>query len=377
MSILQHRNIIASACCCILSTTAVSSRRLAPIILEGRQSFVSTSSTTPRPPLPAVSTGTGTSTRTLLGFVTTATMSSPESKKQRRDINLSSTATPLPSARSDTSTNSNNDHNDHVELLSAWFCPYAQRAWIALNEKAGIGNFRVTEAMETVGPDEHYEKIPKLLESNPNGLVPVIIDRRGARNNVDNEGDSSQDNENIAPTIIVYESLVCVEYADEALGSTPGTLLPGPPGQRAEARMWADKLNKQVSTSFYRLLIKQTKEEQDKAADVILSALRDFSCHCREPYFFGDEFTLVDIALAPWAVGIRMDVLRHYRNFEIPMNEEYERYHAWAKAISQRPSFKATACTDLPAMIGIYRRYAEGTALSKVGDAVRGGSAMP
>lgn len=310
--------------------------------------------------------------------------------KRQRIGNIPTSTTSVPSVPNSSNAAHDGDQqqqqeqqpNDDLELLSAWFCPYAQRAWIAMGEKCDPGTFKVTEAMKTVPPDDRYEKIPQLLEANPNGLVPVIVDRRthtstlSDRDSNDNENDNCKHSDAKAPTI-VYESLICVEYADEALGSTPGTLLPGPPRQRAEARIWADKLNKQVSTQFYRLLMKQNKEDQNKAAEAILSALRDFSLHCRGPYFYGDSFTLVDIALAPWAVGIRMDVLKHYRNFEVPRNEEYSRYHDWAEAVSQRSSFKATACTDLPAMIRIYERYAEGTALSKVGDAVRRGSAMP
>ena len=276
---------------------------------------------------------------------------SPANKKQRLSSAPTSTAD-VPG------TNSGAD----VELLSAYFCPYAQRAWIALNEKLGMGNFKITEAMKTVEPDDHYEKIPLLLDCNPNGLVPVLIDRR-------RRGASAAD--------IIYESLICVEYADEAFGGDGPSLLPGNPAQRAHARMWADKLNKKVCTPFYQLLMKQTKEEQNRVAQTMLEGLREFSSTCRGPYFYGDEFTLVDIALAPWAVGIRMAVLKHYRQFEVPKTEEYDRYHRWANAVSERSQFKATVSTDLPDMIRIYRRYAEGTALSKVGDAVREGAAMP
>ena len=296
--------------------------------------------------------------------ITTMSAQAQANKKQRLSSSAS-TSTDVPST---------NDSKQNIELLSAWFCPYAQRAWIALNEKLGVGNFQITEAMKTMEPDDHYEKIPLLLECNPNGLVPVIIDRRQQQQ----QGDETKSDDNTKPaTCIIYESLICVEYADEALGEGRPTLLPGNAAQRAHARMWADKLNKKICTPFYQLLMKQTKEEQDKAAQTILEGLKDFSANCQGPYFYGNEFTLVDIALAPWAVGIRMDVLNHYRQFEVPQTEEYDQYHKWTKAVSERSQFKATASTDLPAMVRVYRRYAEGTALSKVGEAVRGGTALP
>jgi glutathione S-transferase len=179
---------------------------------------------------------------------------SQANKKQR----LSSAST-SPAA---TSNGLPKSSSQDIELLGAWFCPYAQRAWVALNEKLGVGNYKITEANKTVEPDDHYEKMPLLLECNPNGLVPVIIDRR-------------RQEEHTKPHVI-YESLICVEHADEALGGGP-TLVPGSAAQRAHARMWADKLNKKICTPFYQLLMKQAEKEQDKAAQTILQGLRDFS----------------------------------------------------------------------------------------------------
>lgn len=60
-----------------------------------------------------------------------------------------------------------------VTLLTAWFCPFAQRARIALEEK-GIG-YEAVESLEVVG--DGYKKNPDLLQYNPSGLVPVLIHR--------------------------------------------------------------------------------------------------------------------------------------------------------------------------------------------------------
>mmetsp|Transcript_35854 Transcript_35854/g.65778 ORF Transcript_35854/g.65778 Transcript_35854/m.65778 type:complete len:248 (+) Transcript_35854:328-1071(+) len=235
-----------------------------------------------------------------------------------------------------------------IELLSAWFCPYAQRAWIALEEKCTTGTFTVTESMKRQ-PPKSFEKTPFLLEKNPKAMVPVIIDRRG-----DAE-------------VVVCESLICVEYVDEAMDILSGLmLLPGPPSQRANARMWADRLNNEICTPFYSLFMKQDEESQEKAAEKILSGLRAFSKHCKGPFFYGEEFSMVDIAIAPWIVGIRMDVMKHYRNFEVPHTGDYDKYWEWAAAVSNRHSFIATASNDLPAMIAVYLPYAEGTGYSSV-----------
>ncbi|KAL7529615.1 hypothetical protein ACHAXR_003052 [Thalassiosira sp. AJA248-18] len=196
--------------------------------------------------------------------------------------------------------------------------------------------------MKVNPPKTYFEKTPLLREKNPKAQVPVILDTRG----------SSE--------VVVYESLICVEYVDEAMGNGP-TLLPGLPSQRAHARMWAAKLDNEICSEFYRLLLNQDKAGQEKASQKILSGLRGFSQHCKGPFFYGEEFTIVDIALAPWAVGVRMDILKHYRNFEVPRTEEYATYWEWVAAVSQRPSFIATASNDLPAMIAVYLPYAQGT----------------
>lgn len=257
-----------------------------------------------------------------------------------------------------TADNSGSDDASQIEILSGWFCPYAQRAWMALEEKCA-GKYTLTEAMENIPAQKCMIKLPLLLEKNPNGKVPVILDRSGRK------GENDKDDEEV----IVYESLICVEYIDEATTDNAGPttlLLPGSPAQRAHARMWATKLNDGICTQFYVLLLKQDKKSQDEAADKILRGLREFSKECKGPFFYGNEFSIVDIALAPWGFGIRMDVLKHYRHFEVPRDdEEYATYWQWVDAVSKRPSFVATASNDLPAMINVYLPYAEGTGYTK------------
>jgi hypothetical protein len=58
-------------------------------------------------------------------------------------------------------------------LHSAWFCSFAQRAWIAFNE-LGIS----CEHVESLTIDPHtkvYIKSPELLQRNLKGLVPTLV----------------------------------------------------------------------------------------------------------------------------------------------------------------------------------------------------------
>lgn len=241
---------------------------------------------------------------------------------------------------------------EEMELLSAWFCPYAQRAWIAMELKCP-GKFKLTEALRITSPDGVYSKdslsrIPLLKESNPLGQVPVIIDRRGDKPKC------------------VCDSLICVEYIDEVYGDNDNSnkLLPSDPTQRAEARMWSNRLNDDIATQFYVLLLNQNKEDQEKAADKMLNAILDFCQRCKGPFFYGDEMSIVDITIAPWIVGSRMAVvLKHFRNFEVPATAEYTKYFEWRDSVERHPAFVATVATDFEAMQRVYRRYADGTAL--------------
>lgn len=248
----------------------------------------------------------------------------------------------------------NGIHHEHegneapkIELLSAWFCPYAQRAWIALEEKcaeAGEG-FVVTESMEQRKPNI-MAKTALLLEKNPRGKVPTIIDRRG--------GDEA----------VVVESLICVEWVDESVGG-PNQLLPGSPAQRADARTWAQRLNDEVCTPFYSLLKGQDEERQ---VERILAGLRDFSKRCKGPFFYGEDISIVDIAIAPWWCkgALRMDTLEHYRGFTVPRTAEYEAYWQWSDAMSKHPSFVATASSNLQGMIDVYLPYSQGVPYTMV-----------
>lgn len=248
----------------------------------------------------------------------------------------------------------NTDDGKKIELLSAWFCPYAQRTWMSMEIKCP-GRYHVTEALVTTSPDGVYAKdslnrIPLLKESNLSGLVPVIIDRRYDK------------------PVSVRESLICIEYVDELFGDN-GTikLLPGDPYQRADARMWSNRLNDEICTTFYTLLLNQHKVDQDKAAAKILSALLDFCQNCKGPFFYGDEISIVDIVIAPFLVGARMEaVLKHYRNFEVPTTKEYYKYFEWRDSVKKHPSFIATASTDYEAITRLYARYADGTALREL-----------
>lgn len=230
------------------------------------------------------------------------------------------------------------------KLYCAWFCPFAHRAWISLLTK-GV-DFEYIE-------QDPYNKSAEWLAVNPRGLIPVIVHNNRS----------------------VYESHVCIEYIDEAWPSKP-RLLPTDPYEKAKARMWGDFVSKKLVPPHYRYLLKQSPEEQSEAKEEFLANLLEFTkaMDSEGPFFLGKELGYVDIMFAPWSY--RSYILKHYRGFEVPQTDEYERFHVWAAAVKNHPSIKAVE-QDEERVLENAKPYAEGNAKSELADAIRKGTTTP
>ena len=230
-------------------------------------------------------------------------------------------------------------------LYNAWFCPFAQRAWIALLEK-GV-KFEYVE-------QDPYHKTPEWIAINPRGLVPVIV----------HKGKS------------VYESSICIEYVDEAF-HTDKRLLPEDPYERARVRILCDFITKTLIPPYYKLLQKKDETERSDAKECITNGLRKLfeDYDQTSPFFGGDSLNMVDIMLAPFAYRYQV-VLSHFRGFVIPEDGLLKLYHTWYKKLCSHSSFKETLPDDKK-LIESYVRYAEDTVQSKVADAIRKGTALP
>lgn len=109
--------------------------------------------------------------------------------------------------------------NDEVVLLDFWASMFGMRVRIALAEKCV--KYEYVE-------EDLRNKSPLLLKSNPIfKKIPVLL-------------------HNGKP---VCESLIIVQYIDE-VWSDKAPLLPVDPYHRAQARFWADFIDKKVVVSF-------------------------------------------------------------------------------------------------------------------------------
>ncbi|XP_069132602.1 uncharacterized protein [Argopecten irradians] len=227
-----------------------------------------------------------------------------------------------------------------LKLYCAWFCPFAQRAWIAFLEK-GIP-FEYVEI-------NSYEKPPKLMAVNPKGAVPVIVLENGKS---------------------VYESDVCIQYVDE-LRSEGKQILPQDPYERAQARMWCDFISTKLVSPFYKMLAAKDKEQQEPIKKALLEGLATFSDAIDDvgPFFGGDKFGMVDILLCPFTLRFR-PVLKHFRDFEVPDTDQYRKLHKWMAACHSHPSVVPTIADDKK-ITAVYRYYAENLSRAETAEALK------
>ncbi|XP_019465105.1 PREDICTED: glutathione S-transferase U19-like isoform X2 [Lupinus angustifolius] len=192
---------------------------------------------------------------------------------------------------------------DEVILLDFWPSAFGMRVRIALAEKG----------IEYEGREENLSnKSSLLLKMNPvNKQIPVLI-------------------HNGKP---ISESLIIVQYIDE-VWSHESPLLPSDPYQRANARFWADYIDKKIYSAG-KLVWGTSGEVQEKAKNELRDSFKLLEGELGDKiYFGGDKFGLVDVALIPFYSWFC--TLETAGNFSIM--EEFPRLVAWAKRCMQRES---------------------------------------
>lgn len=222
-----------------------------------------------------------------------------------------------------------------LKLYGGWFCPFVQRSWIVLHEK------KIPHQYIEINP---YHKAPEFLALNPRGLVPTLgvpVGRGGREQKP------------------LYE--------------------------RARCRLWIDHISTKIIPGFYKLL-QHTPDKSYSIEDARGEFLGNIKTLVQEmdgsgPWFLGERFSLVDVMLAPWAK--RLFLIDHYKPGGVGINEArandeeiWARWQKWFDAITSRQSVKETWSDD-DQYIEAYKRYAEDTTGSMVGQATRKGERLP
>jgi len=234
-------------------------------------------------------------------------------------------------------------------FYSAWFCPFAQRVWMALNEREI--SYELVEALELDPDTQAYIKNEDLLRYNPDGLVPTLVqtDEAGVEH-------VSKD------SIPLLKELFRNVYDDNKLEQW-----------YEEAQLW----NKRICSPFYRVLMRQDTMEREKAWNEIVYNLKEFCDHLtygedNAITFYDctqDKPGLIDLCVFPFVH--RLYVLQHYKGYRFPPGDDRKKLEDWQEKMESRSSVHSTLAPR-DQLLSCYARYADGTAQSKVADAVRG-----
>ncbi len=139
-----------------------------------------------------------------------------------------------------------------MKLYNAWYCPFAQRVWMALVYKEiDFENIEV----------DPYDLSESWLEiSRGAALVPVVVQPNG-------DGSDAT----------IVESNRILEYLEDYYPETTSIFADGP-NQRAEQKYWMDHVSNKITAYFYRLLkTPQAGTQQDELRDKMLEGLQAFT----------------------------------------------------------------------------------------------------
>jgi len=195
--------------------------------------------------------------------------------------------------------------NDKVRVFNMRFCPYAQRACLALAAKDVP--FEVVNIHLVDKPEWYLEKF------NPLGKVPTV-----------------QINDKI-----VYESLVCAEWVDDNF-SGKRKILPQDHYERAKQKMLVERLSK-LGASMYPLYRNPQDETCQKNAHDGIELHEQL---LKDTYFAGNECGWVDYMV--WPFLERLEATALMTNGKVAVTKEkYPKLAAYFERMKQRPEVKA------------------------------------
>lgn len=250
-----------------------------------------------------------------------------------------------------------------LRLFSSWFCPFAQRVLVALEEKdAGYEYVRVEPyqpdpskpggySKNPVPREEMRTRYPGFIETSPNGLVPAIEWNRDGK------------------VERVHDSMVVVDYIDEAIEG-PSLLPVGDPAARAHVQTWCKHVDEKIVPHFYRMLMKPGADEREEEKRLLIQGLEAFAAAMAPldsgngAYFLGDAFSRADVSLLPWWSRFH-SIGAHYRDLKIPQGGSFDRLWAWGEACDKRETVARTHAAP-HRLIANYSNYADGSSTSFV-----------
>jgi len=148
--------------------------------------------------------------------------------------------------------------------------------------------------------------------------------------------------------------------------------LPKDPVERAKVRLVIDHISKTVVPRFFGLLQAQDRENQARVRADLEGALATFVEKVKGPFVAGDQLTIGDLTLAPFA--FRFFLLEKHRGFMF--HKTNTKFRAWMENIERLPSYQNTR-SEKDLYEQFYRRYLDDVTESLAAKAVRTGSIIP
>jgi len=165
-----------------------------------------------------------------------------------------------------------------MQLYSGTTCPFSHRCRFVLYEK-GM-DFQVIDV-------DMYNKPEDIAVMNPYNRLPVLVER----------------------DLILYESNIINEYIDERFPHPQ--LMPADPVMRARARLMLFNMEVELFSQIESLESGKEKQVERSRAHVTDRLIELAPVFTKTKYMLGDDFTMLDVAIAPllWRLdhyGIRL-----------------------------------------------------------------------
>ena len=152
-----------------------------------------------------------------------------------------------------------------MTLFTNQDCPYCHRVRMALAEK-GV----VAELVEV----DLNDKPEELLELNPYGTVPALVDR----------------------DLILYDSRIILEYLEERFPHPP--LMPVYPVARGRTRLMFERIDRDWYSLYHKIMLGGKADANRARKDLTDSLLAVAPIFANSPFFLSEEMSLVDCSLA-------------------------------------------------------------------------------
>eukprot|EP00268_Persea_americana_P041505 TRINITY_DN41384_c0_g2_i1.p1 TRINITY_DN41384_c0_g2~~TRINITY_DN41384_c0_g2_i1.p1 ORF type:complete len:223 (+),score=43.91 TRINITY_DN41384_c0_g2_i1:83-751(+) len=197
---------------------------------------------------------------------------------------------------------------DEVVVLDVWASAFGCRVRIALAEKGVEYEYK---------EENLADKSPLLLKSNPvHKKIPVLI----------HDGRP------------ICESLIILEYIDEAWKHKAAPLMPQDPYQRANARFWADFTDKKIPDCGSRIW-RNKGHAREAATKEFIENLKLLEGELGEKsYFGGESFGFMDIVLISYYSWFY--TYETHGNFAI--EKECPKLMVWINKCKERDSVSKT-----------------------------------